>query len=341
MAENVQSRAWKGPSVHEIARLAGVGSATVDRVLNNRSGVREKTRARVLGALEKLRRENADKEVPVLIRLFCDSGETFNAAMAAAASDVNRSVAGINIHDAYVTTSEVEPLAFARRVEREGGEADGVVVIAREHPAINRAIRKLRTIGRPVICLTTDLPSSRRSAYVGNDQYAAGSVAALLIGNALPKESNRILIVISVPFRCQQEREMGFRRVLRSDFPYLKIEERVISDDRPESTCEQLTRYFEANGHPAAIYNVAGANRGIAKALEDAGKADETVFVGHELSNHSRSLLEAGIMDYVISHDFAAELATAARWIKDNLNGVTAEPANSQILVHTRYNCGL
>ncbi|MDX8481566.1 hypothetical protein RFN28_24335 [Mesorhizobium sp. VK24D] len=46
-------------------------------------------------------------------------------------------------------------------------------------------------------------------------------------------------------------------------------------------------------------------------------------------------------MDYVISHDFAGEVAAAARWIRDNLNGVTAEPAHSQILVHTRYNCGL
>jgi LacI family transcriptional regulator len=134
---------------------------------------------------------------------------------------------------------------------------------------------------------------------------------------------------------------MGFRRVLRSDFPYLKIEERMISDDRPESTCEQLTRYFEVHGHPAAIYNVAGANRGVARALEQTGKAEETVFVGHELTNHSRGLLESRVMDYVISHDFASELASAARWIKDSLNGVTTEPSPSQILVHMRYNCGI
>ncbi|MER9026506.1 LacI family DNA-binding transcriptional regulator [Mesorhizobium sp. M0815] len=340
MVDHPPNRTWRGPTVHEIARLARVGSATVDRVLNNRSGVRERTRARVLGALEKLRNDTADSDVPVQIRLFCDSGETFNAAIASAAEEVNRTVAGVEIKGVYVTTSELEPISFARQLEQEGSGGDGVVVIAREHPAINRAIRKLQTAGIPVVCLTTDLPSSRRSAYIGNDQYAAGSVAALLIGNALPKERNSILIVMSVPFRCQQEREMGFRRVLRSDFPYLKIEERVISDDRPESTCEQLTRYFEVNGHPAAIYNVAGANRGVAKALETAGKADQTVFVGHELTNHSRGLLETGIMDYVISHDFVSELASAARWIKDNLNGVTAEPSHSQILVHTRYNCG-
>ncbi|MER8427644.1 LacI family DNA-binding transcriptional regulator [Mesorhizobium sp. M1403] len=341
MTHSAPGRLWKGPTVQEIAALAKVGPATVDRVLNNRSGVREKTRARVLVALEKLSSESKERDVPLRILLVSDSGETFNAAMASAAAEANRTLAGIEIDGVFVSTSEVEPASFARQIEQRGEGMDGVVIIAREHPAINRAIRKLRTIGIPVICLTTDLPSSRRSVYVGNDQYAAGSVAALLIGNALPRERNNILIVMSVPFRCQQEREMGFRRVLRSDFPYLKIEERVISDDRPETTCEQLTRYFEANGHPAAIYNVAGANRGVAKALEMAGKAHETVFVGHELTNHSRNLLEAGIMDYVISHDFVSELGAAARWIKDNLNGLKAEPAHSQILVHTRYNCGL
>ncbi|WP_189637940.1 hypothetical protein [Rhizobium sp. R693] len=33
-------------------------------------------------------------------------------------------------------------------------------------------------------------------------------------------------------------------------------------------------------------------NRGVAKALENAGKADESVFVGHKLTNHSHGLLE-------------------------------------------------
>ncbi|MCX8996067.1 substrate-binding domain-containing protein [Rhizobiaceae bacterium BDR2-2] len=341
MTDHLKSKAWKGPTIQEIAELANVGPATVDRVLNSRSGVREKTRLRVLGALEKLTRERSDADLPLTIRLYCDSGESFNAAMAEAAAEVNRSVPGVAVDGVYVTTSEVEPMAFARQIEQEGGAADGVVVVAREHPAINRAIRKLRSVDVPVVCLTTDLPSSRRSAYVGNDQYAAGSVAALLIGHALPKERNSILLAMSVPFRCQQEREMGFRRVLRSDFPYLKIEERVLSDERLESTCEQVIRYIEANGHPAAIYNVAGANRGIAKALESVGKARETVFVGHELTNHSRTLLETGVMDYVISHDYAGELAVAVRWIRDSFRGLMAEPGHSQILVHTRYNCGL
>ncbi|WP_411755914.1 LacI family DNA-binding transcriptional regulator [Sinorhizobium meliloti] len=132
VVDHLQNRKWKGPKVQEIAQLAGVGPATVDRVLNNRSGVRERTRARVLAALEKLKNESADRDIPLHIRLFCDSGETFNAAMAAAVTEINRTLAGIEIEGDYVTTSEVEPSSFARRIEQQGSAADGVVIIARE-----------------------------------------------------------------------------------------------------------------------------------------------------------------------------------------------------------------
>lgn len=339
MPTDASKAAWKGPTVAAIARLAGVGPATVDRVVNNRPGVREKTRARVLAALDKLATDQRSEDGTVELMLFCDSGEAFNAAMAAAVTDVNRSLPGVVVSGYYVPTNDLDPAAFARRIDQDGAKADGVIVVSREHPAINRAIRKLRNAGIPVVCLTTDLPSSRRSAFIGNDQHAAGSVAGLLIGQALPKEPASILIVMSVPFRCQQEREMGCRRVLRSDFPHLRIEERVISDEVPDTTRDFLLKHFAVHGVPAAIYNVAGANRGVAWALEAVGAADSTVFVGHELTNNSRALLETGTMDYVISHDFVGELTAAARWIKDNLGGATVEPAFSQILVHTRYNC--
>ena len=42
------------PTVHDIARLAGVSLATVDRVLNGRPGVRSVTRERVNEAIASL-----------------------------------------------------------------------------------------------------------------------------------------------------------------------------------------------------------------------------------------------------------------------------------------------
>lgn len=339
MSGDAKGQLWKGPKVQDIAKVAKVGPATVDRVLNNRPGVRENTRLKVLAALEKLKYDLADGRATLHIKLFCDSGETFNATLASAEAAVNGSMPGVAVQGHYVPTNQVDPAAFADQVQAEGASADGVIVVSREHPAINRAIRKLCSLDIPVVCLTTDLPNSSRSAYVGNDQYAAGSVAGLLIGNGLPKEPAKILLVTSMPFRCQQEREMGFRRVLRAEFPHLKIDERMMSDDSPQTITDQLMRYFSKHDYPAAIYNVAGANRGVAQAIVSIPTDFRPIFVGHELTVHTRSLLENGVMDYVISHDYAGEVAAAARWIRGALDGARAAPPFTQILVHTRYNC--
>ena len=47
-------RRWRGPTILEIARVSGVGTATVDRVLNGRGGVRVATRSKVLAAVDAL-----------------------------------------------------------------------------------------------------------------------------------------------------------------------------------------------------------------------------------------------------------------------------------------------
>lgn len=154
---------WKGPTIREIAETAGVGTATVDRVLNNRVQVRQKTRRRVIEAIDKLSHEQ-QVEKPLDIRLFCESGQTFNGQMAAAEATANRVVPGALLRSSYVATDLAEPHVFARQIEEEGAVADGIILVAREHPAYNRAVRKLVSLDVPTVCLTTDLPSSRRSA---------------------------------------------------------------------------------------------------------------------------------------------------------------------------------
>ena len=330
---------WKGPTVRDIAELSRFAPATVDRALNGRPGVRDATRERILAAHRKLS-QASNATPPLQVDLMCESGVTFNRAVETAADTINRTYPGVAIKDDYTETSKFDPGEFSKRICEIGNEAGGLILVAREHPSVNNAVRGLRRRGIPVVCLTTDLPSSRRSAYVGNDQHAAGSVAAQLIGNALSRVQQNVLLVVSVAFRCQQEREMGFRRVLRSTFPHLRIVERVISDEIPETTYEQLSSFFETKGLPSAIYNVAGANRGIAQALEESEAAESTIFVGHELTPVSQGLLESGTMDYVISHDFNAELRTAVQWIDAFHNGVEGDPGPTPILLHTRYNCG-
>ncbi len=279
-------------------------------------------------------------EKPLRLHLLADSGRSFNEAAEAAAQRFCAANPSIEVTSDLNVSYTVDPADFARRIEAT--KADGLILVAREHPAINDAVRHTTAKGVPVICLTTDLPSSGRAAYVGSDQYASGATAGWLCGRMLPKGcTGWVLFVYSVPFRCHQDREQGFRHVLRSEFPGLEIDEKVSSDESVEVIYEAVRRSIAKNGPPAAIYNVSGANLGVGKALEDEGLSDTTLFFGHELNKNSRSLLERGIMDVTIGHDFDREIAEAVECIKMARQGVQPVNRITQSQVFTRFNCAI
>ena len=277
---------------------------------------------------------------PLRLHLIADSGRSFNEAAEAAAQRFCTANPTVEVTTDLNVSFMVDPADFAQRIEAAKG--DGVILVAREHPAINDAVRNTTAKGVPVICLTTDLPSSGRTAYVGSDQYASGATAGWLCGRMLPKGfTGRVLFVYSVPFRCHQDREQGFRHVLRSEFPGLEIDEKVSSDESVDVIYEAVRRSIAKNGPPAAIYNVSGANLGVGRALEDEGISETTLFFGHELNKNSRSLLERGIMDVTIGHDFDREVALAVDCIRMARQGVQPVNRITQSQVFTRFNCAI
>jgi len=336
-------RKWRGPTIAEIAKAAGVGTATVDRVLNGRDSVREGTKEKVLAALASLKGPDSREPGRAQLRritFICDSGSSFNQSLEQAVQEVAAAKQGIDCSFDSVTTPNVEPIRFAQMIERRAGDADGLVVVAREGPVINRALKAVAARHVPIICLTTDLPNSGRVAYVGNDQTSAGATAAYLMGRLVGRNPSKILLVISAPYRVQEEREVGFRRVLRSEFTHLEVEDRVNSNDDVAYSYEHVSRYIEEHGPPAGIYNVAAGNVGIGRALETHDLIGKTVFIGHELNPNSHRLLETGQMDVVIGHDVENEVALSIDYLlalldRKPLPSITP----TKVRIFTKFNC--
>jgi len=276
------------------------------------------------------------------LHLLIDSGRSFNEAARSAAAFYCAHHAAVSIKTESYVSHAVEPHHFARQIERAAAQAQGLVLVAREHPAINGAVRSVVGRGIPVICLTTDLPSSARTAYVGSDQYASGNTAGWLCGRMLQRDqAGQVLFVYSVPFRCQLDREQGFRQILRTEFPALAIDERVSSNENIDVTYEAVRHYIGKSGPPAAIYNVSGANLGVGRALEDEKLGARTIFIGHELNNNSRTLLERGTMDLTIGHDFEREISMAVECIRMAHRGQKPENRITQSQLFTRFNCAI
>jgi LacI family transcriptional regulator len=333
---------WRGPSIAEIAKHCRVGTATVDRVLNGRNNVREITRQKVLAALEELRGPQVvtGPSQTRRIAFLSESGSSFNQVLEGAVEQYRIQNPLIECAFFGVRAAKMEPIKFANLIERTAETADALIIVARDDLIINRAIRNVMARKVPVICLTSDLPNSGRAAYVGSDQAAAGATAAYLMGQMVRAHEGKILLIYSAPYRAQEERELGFRRVLRADFGHLQIEDRVKSNDDADHVYRSVMAYLESHGTPAGIYNTVGGNSGIGRAMREHGILGKTVFIGHELNPNSRQLLETGVMNFAIGHDVMQEVEVAvnhaAALIDKRLAPILP---TSKVRIYTRYNC--
>ena len=149
---------WTGWSVarsfdRRVAAAARVGTATVDRVFNGRTGVRRDTRRRVLEAYAALNRQAVrdEAQAPLRIAFITEAGSSFNNALGAAVAAHADPAVVCSFH--AVSASDVKPIGFGQTIERFAQSSQGLVVVARENLTINRAIRSAVARGVPVVCL--------------------------------------------------------------------------------------------------------------------------------------------------------------------------------------------
>ncbi len=320
-------------TISDIAREAGVSTATVDRVLNNRSGVHSRTRDRVLTTAERLgylpgamaadptfRAANATR-IDFLLPGGTNTFMNTLAAQITAMAEWRGPQADIRVR----LIEGFNPDALARALLEIRGSTSGVGVIALDHPTVREAIREVGASGIPVLTMVSDIANVPRIGYVGIDNRAAGRLAGHLLGRFVgTRKGNVALFAGSLSYRGHEEREMGFRHILSEEFSGLRIVElREVKDDT-ERSYREACALLDAHGDLAGIYNIGAGNRGIAKALEERGRARDIVFVGHELTEHTRRYLLSGTMDAVIDQNPRVEARDA---IDRMLAAARGEPA--------------
>ncbi len=290
----------------DVAREAGVSAATVDRVLNNRAGVRERTRVIVVETARRLGYlPDGTGTGSGAVRLDFVLPEGLNSFVRTLRAEIEGQAAARAGLDVRVhTVGGFEPDALAVALGALRGETGGVGLIALDHPAVREAMRALAGDGVPVVTLATDVLHVPRTAYVGIDNRQAGRLAGYVLGRLVGGRGGKVaLFAGSLSYRGHQEREMGFRHVLAEEFPALAIVElREVLDDRERAYAEAAALLGQ---HPdlAGIYNIGAGNPGIARALRERGLAKAVVFLGHELTEGSKPLLLDGTLDGVIDQN--------------------------------------
>jgi LacI family transcriptional regulator len=298
------------PRARDIARAAGVSTATVDRVLNQRLGVRAATAQRVVEAaasLDYLPRAalyEALRPKPMRLSFLLPTGSNRYLRMLGehiSASDEQLRAFNVTSHCHFV--EGFNPEALARSLRHHARRADGIAFMALDHPLVREAVAEVAE-QVPVLTMISDIPETPRTAYVGLDNHAAGRTAALLIGRFVGERRGKVaLIAGSRSYRAHEERETGFLGVIGQAFPGLSVVGLREGHDDAAQNYRQTRALLARHQDIIGIYNIGGASDGIARALREANRGSTVTLIGHGLTSDTRAALRDGTMDVAITQD--------------------------------------
>ena len=310
----------------DIAREAGVSTATVDRVLNGRPGVRGATQELVMETARRLgyvsaepvggRRSIEDLELDFVLPAGTNS---FIEDLRQQLIRQGEQVAGVKVR--VHSIEGFNPFTLAETLKGLEGRSSGVGIVGLDHPAVREAIRSTTASGVPIVTLLSDIHHVPRVGYIGIDNRSAGRLAGYLTARLLGPGAHQVaLFAGSLSYRGHEEREAGFRHILAEEFTQISVIDLTeVRDDNEQANRAALT-LLDTHPQVAAIYSIGGGGVGIARALEARGRAQSVVFVAHELTPVHQSLLLSGTMDVAIdqnarveAREAIAQLAQAAR----------------------------
>lgn len=301
-------------TMKKIAQLSGVSRGTVDRVLNNRGGVRQDTADRIRQIAREVgyipneaaqmlsARRRGIKLDYILInpKLACFFGDLEQGILHEAAEMEN---AGCQVRIRYVNAWETQ--AFLEQLDAAVAEGtDGVVIIGLNTPEIAEKLRQLTASGIPVVTANSDIPDSGRLAFVGSDAYRAGWMAAGLV-HLFYREPVRLGVVLG--FRsstCHTERVRGLTDALAHYGLRLNILFMESNNDDEfdsyEIVRQQMTRHPDVN----VLYLATGSGAfGACRALEKLPRDLRPCVIGFDVTAPTLEMLRRRVITAVISQD--------------------------------------
>lgn len=316
-------------TIADIARHAGVGTATVDRVLNRRPGVNAETVQKVTAALDALGK-------PTVLRGRPRQKDGFRFAYvlpkgdAAFINHMDRLIAQTagdfrHQHITQVThrLDGNDPPAFAANLSALA-DFDGIAMLGPDLPAVKLAINELVRSGVHVVTLFSDVAGSMREAFVGADNRAAGRTAGLLLARmaAAPRRDTLLLLSQATRMSGEIERRIGFAQVIEERFPELTIQRCLDLPSDNVGITHALGALFKGKGaldvsRLAGVYSVGAGTAGVVQALLANASSHRPGLIAHDFTDEHQALLVGGALSYVLHQDIHYCVLTAARVLRN------------------------
>ena len=325
------------PTTKDLAAAAGVSLATVDRVLNERPGVKQHTIEKVSEAIKRIGFERnisaanlAKQKTYRFLFVFPESGDEFLRELLAKIEEVRRAFAAEMIAAEIHRVDTSDPHRIANHLSMLQAEAlDGVALLAPETPPVRDAVQRLAERGIKTVSFLSGRPQYAETDFVGIDNHAAGSTAARLMGRFVGPRSGKIVVVTeTMQARDSIERRLGFDELLNMDYPQLHALPSLETYGNPNRTKQVIGNAFANNRDIVGAYVLSSEARGPVEAIIGVDHPGGIIRIAHERTPFTEAALGSGDLDAIIAQNPGHLVRSAIRILRARSDG--REPLASQ-----------
>ncbi|GAA6181486.1 LacI family DNA-binding transcriptional regulator [Shimia sp. NS0008-38b] len=330
------------PTTKDLAETAGVSLATVDRVLNGRSGVRQKTIDAVNEAIRSLGFER-NQFAATLARqkgyrfafILPKDGDEYLAEIIKRIEETKEAGRAEMLDIKVLRVDEQNPHETARYLSRlKGEDYDGAAIMAPETPQIRDAIRRMKERGILTIPFVSNQRDEDQHDFVGIDNRAAGRTVGRLMGRFIgPREGTIAVLTDTMQARDSLERRLGFDEVINGSFPMLSVLPTLETYGEPERTFDIVRNVLSHQKALAGFYVMGSEARVPLKALANFCDTQTFTAIAHEKTPTTIQGLRAGKLDAVVTQDPGHLVRSAVRILRSKCENRTTLASQEKIRI--------
>lgn len=321
-------------TIKDIAKHAGVGRATVDRVLNGRSSTRPETALKVLKAAKELgyrinqsnilsnidaiNQSDIKKDIKFGFILLSDT-YSFYRDLAQALDIAAKRLNVEHTEFVFFTLEQIEQVATS--IINLAKEVDVIGLVSLDHPMVRHAVNQVTQNGTKVITLLSDLSPCNQSGYVGWDNKKAGRTAAWAVQRFYPETSKIGIVIGDNRFLCQETCEISFRSYLRENGGEQTVLEPVRSFENIQDGYDSTLSLLKANPDLTLLYAPCGGIEGIANALLEMQMHKQVTFICHGPIVDQELRFFDDTIDMMLTHNISELASKIVDVSKDLVNG--------------------